>query len=116
MLRRTELRRKTPLQTHARQLPSGAGQLARVSPKRRRENRERTEALRPLRAAQPWCARCGATGVGLDGHELLSRARGGSITDPANIRLICRTCHQHITENPAAAEVEGWALPSRGAA
>jgi 5-methylcytosine-specific restriction endonuclease McrA len=68
-----------------------------VSVRRQRENRARSEALRPLREAQPWCSRCGQTGVGLDAHELLSRARGGSITDLDNIVLLCRPCHDDIT-------------------
>jgi 5-methylcytosine-specific restriction endonuclease McrA len=86
-----------------------AGRLAPVSRKRARENRERTTALRPLREAQPWCSRCGATGVGLDAHEIRSRARGGSITDLANIALLCRPCHDHITTHPDQAAEEGWA-------
>lgn len=53
---------------------------------------------------------CGITGVGLDAHELLSRARGGSITDVTNIVLLCRRDHQWVTENPAVAEAAGWAL------
>lgn len=68
-----------------------------MSRKRAREQRERTAALRPLREAQSWCSRCGVTGVGLDGHELLSRSRGGSITDLENIVLLCRTCHDDVT-------------------
>jgi predicted metal-binding protein len=39
-----------------------------------------------------------------DMHEILSRARGGSITDPDNILLVCRSCHRWVTENPWAAE------------
>lgn len=31
-----------------------------------------------------------------DPHERLSRGRGGSITDPANILLVCRSCHRWI--------------------
>jgi len=33
----------------------------------------------------PWC-----TATATDLHEVLTRARGGSITDPVNIRLVCR--------------------------
>ena len=32
----------------------------------------------------PWC-----TEVATDPHEPLTRARGGSITDPANVRKVC---------------------------
>lgn len=37
-----------------------------------------------------------------DFHEVLTRARGGSITDPENILMVCRRHHDWITENPAA--------------
>ena len=78
--------------------------------KRARLARERKRVLEPLREAQPWCSRCGRTGVGLDAHELLSRARGGSITDLANIVLLCRADHQWVTEHPIEAAAEGWTL------
>ena len=32
----------------------------------------------------PWC-----TSVATDPHEPLTRARGGSITDPDNVRKVC---------------------------
>lgn len=85
------------------------GQLAEVSEERAALNRVRTKVLRPLREAQTWCARCGAAGVGLDGHELVRRSQGGSITDLANIVLVCRSCHTWIGANPSAAKAEGWA-------
>lgn len=62
--------------------------------------------------ATPWCARCGWSTTrieDLDAHELRSRARGGSITDPANVALLCRTCHDYITTHPVVAAAEGWA-------
>lgn len=87
--------RKTPLRSSSSLRSSGS--LHPVSRRRAGQNRARTETLRPLREAQTWCSRCGVTGVGLDAHELLSRARGGSITDPANIVLLCRRCHDDVT-------------------
>ncbi len=39
-----------------------------------------------------------------DIHEPLTRARGGSITDPANTIAVCRRCHDWIHANPAAAQ------------
>jgi hypothetical protein len=44
--------------------------------------------------------RCGITPT--DVHEPLTRARGGSITDPTNALVICRACHDWIHGNPAA--------------
>lgn len=88
-----------------------------VSLKRQRVNRVRREVVAALYEVAPWCARCGRGGVPLDAHELLSRARGGSITDPANIRLLCREpCHRWVTEHPAEAAAEGWALSRFGGA
>lgn len=84
--------------------------LAAVSKKRAKLNRERTEALRPLREEIRYCQRCGVTGVGLDAHELLRRSQGGSLTDVEGIRLICRACHIWIGNNVDAAEAEGWAV------
>ncbi len=38
-----------------------------------------------------------------DIHEPLTRARGGSITDPTNTVSLCRICHNWIHANPRAA-------------
>lgn len=46
----------------------------------------------------PWCEVPGCIRRADDGHEVLSRARGGSITDPANIRLVCRPHHDELTD------------------
>jgi hypothetical protein len=45
----------------------------------------------------------------LEVHELLSRARGGSITDPTNCVALCHTHHQWVTTHPAAAATIGLA-------
>lgn len=42
-----------------------------------------------------------------DVHEIVSRARGGSITDPANLLPLCRTHHRWVTEHPIEAEKLG---------
>lgn len=78
------------------------------SAKRRVEQAERTRALRAVFGTNPICARCG--GPADDCHELLSRARGGSITDPANLVALCRPCHTWVTTEPAQAAAAGWAL------
>jgi hypothetical protein len=79
--------------------------MNRVSGRRRAENRQRRTMVtrlygddRPLCAVwelrQPdWCARWAD-----DAHEPLSRARGGSITDPENHAPLCRPCHTLITD------------------
>ena len=42
-----------------------------------------------------------------DLHEVLTRGRGGDPTDPANILLVCRTCHDWITTHELAARAAG---------
>jgi hypothetical protein len=79
-----------------------------VSAKRRQENRERkamAAALwpdgRPL-CFVPWCGHWAD-----DLHEPLTRARGGSITDPENAFPLCRPHHDEVTFRPES-EL-GWA-------
>lgn len=86
-----------------------------VSGKRRAENRQRRAMVaelyggeRPLCAVwllrQPeWCTRWAD-----DAHEPLSRARGGSITDPENSAPLCRACHTLITD-----EEPDWAYEAK---
>lgn len=77
-----------------------------VSDRRRRENRERAAM-----ADQRWpdrrdgtvmceCGRPECDRRADDGHEILTRARGGSITDPANVKALARECHQEIQLGP----------------
>jgi hypothetical protein len=99
------LERKTPLRSTGnldRSTP-----IAKQSKKRQRENRERRDVLTakygtgPVQCEVPWCGRWAD-----DAHEVLTRARGGSITDPDNIRAVCRPCHDAITgEVPWAYEI-----------
>jgi len=44
---------------------------------------------------------------GLDVHELLTRARGGSITDPDNCVALCRGHHNWVHDHPADATAVG---------
>jgi hypothetical protein len=85
------------------------------------------EVRGPLRekilAERPWCQRCttlimnayrdtraGPVQRSGDVHELLTRGRGGSITDEANCVALCRGCHDWIHLHPAQAEVDGWLI------
>lgn len=109
-LRRTKpLQNKTPLKPGKpleRKTPLKAGgnldrsaTLRQQSKKRQAENRERRKVVTakygagPVRCEVPWCTR-----LADDAHEPLTRARGGSITDPDNIRAVCRPCHDEITD------------------
>lgn len=73
--------------------------------------RERRKVLaelypRPVLCAIRWDDRC--QGAATDPHEPLTRARGGSITDRANIVPACTVCHELVHANPAEAERRGW--------
>ena len=77
-----------------------------VSKKRAAENRRRRALIARMQEdGRPSCVNCGAPAEDL--HELLSRARGGSISDPANCVPICRPCHTYATEHPIEAEKLG---------
>ena len=109
--RRTPLRQGKPLE---RKTPlKQGGNLDRTTPlkaqsqKRQRENRERRTAVTEKYGTGPvWCEVPGCFRLADDAHEVLTRARGGSITDPDNIRAVCRPCHDAITgEAPWAYEL-----------
>lgn len=108
-MKRSTLRRKSPL---GRFTPLQGGsplvrrtRLRPVSAQRRTQNRERRRMVEakygtgPVVCEVPWC-----TNLATDAHEPLSRARGGSITDPENVRAVCRPCHRVITDTEP-----GWA-------
>jgi hypothetical protein len=75
--------------------------------KMQRRYAARRRLVAALLDERPVCERCHSARA-VDVHEVLSRARGGSILDEANCRTLCRACHDWITLNPAAAEAEGW--------
>lgn len=79
------------------------GRLAAQSPKRRRTQAERRKMLAKIRSdiccAADLLPHIDCRGA-LDPHEPLTRARGGSITDPANLAWICRGHHDHIHDHP----------------
>jgi hypothetical protein len=74
-----------------------------VSKKRAAKNRER-RAMRNRRwpaGERPRCARPGCPRLADDLHEILTRARGGSITDEANTVPLCRQDNDELTLEPA---------------
>lgn len=87
-----------------------------VSKRRAAQNRERRKIAQEYRDAAEGgvvlCVMCGRPARDLD--EKLSRARGGSPTDRANIQPLCAICHHLKTVNPAWAEAEGWSLSAFG--
>jgi 5-methylcytosine-specific restriction endonuclease McrA len=100
MRRDKPLTRRTPLT--AKPQPPRRTPLRQFSAKRRQDNQQRAAVTAVLKARQVatvgyvHCERCQQPRP-VDTHELLSRARGGSITDPANLALLCRRCHDAVT-------------------
>lgn len=69
-----------------------------VSERRMEENRVRREMISTAYPVRPPCSVPWCSALADDAHEKLSRARGGSITDLANIAPLCRPCHTLITD------------------
>ena len=104
-MKRTPMRRGNP--------PERRTPLRQVSTKRTKEQRLRRVMVAEELAKRELCeagavithaghnARC--NGLAIELHEPLTRARGGSILDPANTVAICRSCHDWIHVNPEAA-------------
>lgn len=94
--------------------PSGfarrSGRLPAASPKRKKALSARKQMLKEFYsnvcagAAKVPHVRCSGA---LDPHEPLTRARGGSITDPENLTWICRGHHDWVHANPKHAHAVG---------
>ena len=52
------------------------------------------------------CVRC-KSAQATEVHEVLTRARGGSILDKDNCVPLCHSCHSWVTLNPKEAAAEG---------
>ena len=74
--------------------------LPKASPKRVKELRERKKMLQAKYGERPMCEVPGCLRWADDAHEPLTRARGGSITDPDNVVALCREHHDQITFAP----------------
>lgn len=105
LTRRTELTTTTEL---ARVTP-----LRPMSARRRAENRERREIAHATFGDAPLCAVPGCGRFADDVHEPLTRARGGSITDPNNMVPLCRSCHDSVQLGPQWAYDLGLMVHSR---
>ena len=104
--------------------------IAPVSKKRRKENRKRKKLTDSMKANGPvmcqflqrvpvddhsYCVDgCGFRADDL--HEVVSRARGGSITDPENCVPLCRQHHRWVTEHPLEAAELGLSKRKEGLA
>jgi len=106
-MKRTELKRVTPLKAGQ---PLRRTKLRQVSKSRQVENRTRRAVVTQLFPERPQCAAPGCLRLADDVHEPLMRSRGGSITDPANMTPLCRSCHDVITDTQPAWAYEAGLL------
>lgn len=80
------------------------------SRKRQAEQRERRKMIASmLREGPVLCVMCG--GRADDLHEVVSRARGGSISSRENTVPLCRRDHDWVTAHPL--EAQGMGLSAR---
>lgn len=87
--------------------------LPRVSKKRAAEIRQRRAMLEAKYPGIVLCEVPFCNQVAIDPHEPLTRARGGSITDPENVKAVCRPHHDEITfEEPDWAYELGFLVHS----
>lgn len=101
---RTPLVRKTPWPVRRTRLRPRSKRMAEIY------RTIRVPLVKALLEENPWCQiriEGVCTGRAVDVDEVLSRARGGSITDPDNCRTTCRPCHDYVTNPPADAEPTG---------
>lgn len=97
--------KRSPMPPRVTPLESRTGlrritEIRRVSKKREKENRLRSKVVRALFPERPRCAVPNCVRLADDVHEPLTRARGGSITDPANMIPLCRPCHDVVQLGP----------------
>ena len=118
------LKRRTPLRQMSRKR-SKQQRLRRVMVQEELGKRELCEAgviIRQWRLAtygqeyanrlNVYAHRC--NGLAIELHEPLTRARGGSILDPANTVAICRPCHDWVHAHPTAATAVGLLQSTHG--
>lgn len=119
MNRNAPMLRRTPLASRSELSPGRPLQRTRRLPYRSRKMAAtyvtRRELVADLLERFPICQiqwDGGCQHLSVDVHELLSRGRGGSITDKANCCTGCRYCHDAVTQNPTTAEARGFLLKS----
>lgn len=100
MKRSGPIKRRTPLKAKS----AKTAKRDRNRAKFRREqlaDRPHCEARQTIWTAEPTWSGC--TRWATDLHEPLTRARGGSVLDPANTIATCRQCHEWVHRFPKKA-------------
>jgi hypothetical protein len=108
-VKRSPLRRRTPLRRFGRISPRSAKRIA--------LDVERRAFVARILSERPRCemlndhaVRCHRASEHV--HEKLTRARGGDILDPTNVLAVCFHCHRAIHDNPAWATAKGLLISS----
>jgi hypothetical protein len=115
-MKRTPLKRKRPMWQNKDGSSKKRRRIKPMSEKRIAENEVRAALLMSLllergnRCEARCCPEC--SHVATDGHEKLTRGRGGSIVEAENILLVCRICHDWIHGHPLESIELGLLLPS----
>lgn len=110
-MKKTPLRRKTPLRSKGRGASKPGGQIRRtrlkpVSDKRRGQKANYLEGRARFLAENPMCQCCGNASA-TDCHHK-TKKDGARLTDWENIMTVCRDCHSRIHRNPEWAYREGF--------
>jgi hypothetical protein len=84
-----------------------SGRVRRRSPTREALEEARRELVGQVLAERPQCEFTACRARSQDCHEILTRARGGSILDRLNIVALCREHHDWVGAHQALAESMG---------
>lgn len=103
-MKRSPLRRLTPLRRRKRIRP--------MSAKRQAIAAERRAFVQRVLLARPVCEWPRCLNNSHDVHERLLRSRGGDILDSLGVVALCRTHHRYVHDNPAEATSMGFMTPS----
>lgn len=103
-MKRSPLTRRTPLRRRA--------SLSRMSAKAEKIAPVRRAFVARILLERPVCQFLGCANDSYDVHEVITRARGGSILEPDNVKALCRKHHDWIHAHPEDATALGLLAPS----
>lgn len=107
-MRRTELRRVTPLRSTSTLARSGTLKAR----SKKRADLYRTVRVPLVKRLLLVCPTCqfpgGCDQPAVDVHELRKRSQGGSLSDPDNLRTSCRFHNEYAETEPRLCAELGW--------
>lgn len=98
-MKRTPLKRKTPLRGNYRNSLKTHRPMRRVSKRRAKENKQYTEVRKQYLTEHPRCQVC-SNAKASDIHHRRGRWKS-RLTEVAYFIAVCRPCHERIHHNPA---------------